>query len=94
MRIRYAYKLDMGDGKTAYAVLNRIKSEEEVKEAYASKGCVSAAFHERVRTGFRIDENGNLVETGLASKANAPKPAPASPEAPKAKKGKKKAKKA
>lgn len=65
MRIRYAYKLAMEDGSTTFVVLNHIKSEEEVKEQFADKGCTQATFHDRVRTGFRLDANGELVETGL-----------------------------
>ena len=87
MRIRYAYKLTNEDGSTKFVVINHIKSEEEVKDMFADKGCVSATFHERVRTGFRLDGEGNLVETGLV-KSEA-QPAPAEPEAPKANKTKK-----
>ena len=90
MRIRYAYKLDMGDGKAVFVTLNHIKSEAEVQEAYADKGCVSAAFHTRIKTGYRINEAGEVVETGLAHKPeDAPAESPASPKAPKAKKAKK-----
>ena len=94
MRIRYAYKLTNTDGAVSYVTLSNKKSEEEVKEMFADKGAVSASFHERVRTGFRINEEGDLVETGLAHSDAAPKAAPASPEAPKSKKGKKGSKKA
>lgn len=87
MRIRYAYELTNEDGSTKFVVINHIKSEEEVKDMFADKGCVSAKFHERVRTGFRLDAEGNLVETGL-TKSEA-QPAPAEPEAPKGKKVKK-----
>lgn len=90
MRIRYAYKLEDAEGKTTFAVLNNKLSEEEVLEKFAPKGAVKAAFHERVRTGFRLSPEGDLVETGLVAKpADAPKEAPASPKAPKAKKAKK-----
>lgn len=65
MRIRYAYKLSFEDGNTSFVVLNHIKSEDEVKEMYAEKGCTQATFHNRVRTGFRLDAEGQLVETGL-----------------------------
>ena len=65
MRIRYAYKLALEDGTTSFVVLNHIKSEDEVKEQFADKGCTQASFHARVRTGFRLDANGELVETGL-----------------------------
>jgi len=94
MRIRYAYKLALEDGSTTFVVLNHIKSEEEVKELFSNKGCTQATFHDRVRTGFRLDANGNLVETGLVRKsADAPVEAPATPVAPKAKKSSKKSKK-
>lgn len=92
MRIRYAYKLTNTDGAVSYVTLSNKKSEEEVQEMFAEKGIVSAEFHERVRTGFRISETGDLVETGLAHSAAAPQAAPASPKAPKGKKGKKGAK--
>lgn len=93
MRIRYAYKLTNEDGSTSYVVLNHIKSEAEVQEQFADKGCTQATFHERVRTGFRLNENGELVETGLSRKsADEPAEAPAAP-APKAKKSSKKSKK-
>ena len=91
MRIRYAYKLANEDGTTKFVVLNHIKSEQEVQELYADKGCIQATFHDRVRTGFRLDAEGNLVETGLVRKA-AEEPAVA-PAAPKAKKSSKKSKK-
>ena len=90
MRIRYAYKLDFEDGNTSFVVLNHIKSEEEVREQFADKGCTQATFHDRVRTGYRLNESGELVETGLTRKpADAPVEAPAAPVAPKAKKAKK-----
>ena len=95
MRIRYAYKLDFEDGKTAFVVLNHIKSAEEVQEMHSAKGCVSATFHDRIRTGYRvIPETGEIVETGLSRK-NPDEPAsPTASSEPKAKKGPKKAKKA
>ena len=89
MRIRYAYKLTQEDGSTKFVVINHIKSEEEVKDMYADKGCVSATFHDRVRTGFRLDGEGNLVETGLAKSEAQPAPAAEAPATPKAKKSKK-----
>lgn len=89
MRIRYAYKLTNQDGTTSFVVLNHIKSEDEVQQQFADKGCTQAVFHERVRTGFRLDAEGNLVETGLAK---APEVAPAAP-APSRKAKSKKAKK-
>lgn len=93
MRIRYAYKLTKEDGSTSFVVLNHIKSEAEVQELFADKGCTKATFHERVRTGFRLNENGELVETGLSRKSeDEPSEAPAAP-APKAKKSSKKSKK-
>ena len=93
MRIRYAYKLTFEDEHQSFVVLNHIKSEEEVKEMYSDKGCVKAEFHARVRTGFRLNEQGELVETGLTRKpVDAPSVAPAEPKAPKAKKSAKKAK--
>ena len=87
MRIRYAYKLDMEDGSTTFVVLNHIKSEEEVKELYSEKGCTQATFHQRVRTGFRLNAQGDLEETGLIG--TRAQPAPATPKEPKAKKSKK-----
>ena len=90
MRIRYGYKLTLEDGTTTFVVLNHIKSEAEVQEQFADKGCTLATFHERVRTGFRLNENGELVPTGLVKKSeDAPVEAPAAPKAPKAKKSKK-----
>ena len=92
MRIRYAYKLTNEDGTTSFVVLNHIKSEQEFQELYADKGCTSAVFHERVRTGFKLDENGDLVETGLVgTRKPAAVPAAAEPSK-KAKKSSKKAK--
>lgn len=91
MRIRYAYKLELADGTTSFVVLNHIKSEEEVVEMYADKGVVTATFHERVRTGYKLDETGALVETGLIG-TRKPAAAPAASEAP-AKKAKKSSKK-
>ena len=88
MRIRYAYKLALEDGTTSFVVLNHIKSEDEVKELFADKGCTQATFHNRVRTGFRLDANGELVETGLVGtrgKKAEPEVAAASEPAPKAK---------
>ena len=89
MRIRYAYKLEMEDGSTNFVVINHIKSEEEVKDMYADKGCTQATFHDRVRTGFRLDADGNLVETGLVKSEAQPAPAAEAPATPKAKKSKK-----
>jgi len=94
MRIRYAYKLTLEDGSTSFVVLNHIKSEEEVKDLYADKGCTLATFHARVRTGYRLNEVGELVETGLVRKPAEEVQAPAEPEAPKTKKAKKSSKKA
>ena len=85
MRIRYAYKLTLGDGNTTFVVLNHKKSDEEVLEMNSEKGCTQASFYERVRTGYRLDQTGNLVETGLAKPQNAPKAAPAKPAPEKAK---------
>lgn len=93
MRIRYAYKLENQDGSTSFVVLNHIKSAEEVQNQFADKGCVAATFHNRVRTGFRLNENGELVETGLTRKPVEAVEAPATPVAPKAKKSSKKSKK-
>lgn len=97
MRIRYAYKLTDAEGNVTFKVLNHIKSTEEVKEM---TGASEVEFHDRVRTGFRLNENGELVETGLVSKvSDAPALAPAASEpatevkAPKAKKSSKKASK-
>lgn len=87
MRIRYAYKLAIEDGTTKFVVLNHIKSEAEVQEQFADKGCTLATFHERVRTGFRLNENGELVPTNLTRKpADQPAVAPAAPKAKKASK--------
>ena len=93
MRIRYAYKLTDAEGNVTFKVLNHIKSEAEVKEL---TGAAEVEFHDRVRTGFRLNENGELVETGLVRKSDAPALAPAASEpatevkAPKAKKSSKK----
>lgn len=92
MRIRYAYKLTLEDGTNSFVVLNHIKSEAEVQEMYADKGCTLATFHERVRTGYRLNENGELVETGLTRKAPEEVQAPAEPSEPKTKKSSKKSK--
>ena len=89
MRIRYAYKLEDAEGNVSFRVINHHKSDEEVKEMFADKGIVSATFHERVRTGYRLTEDGQLAETGLVRKAPEEAPAPASPKAPKTKKSKK-----
>lgn len=79
MRIRYAYDLEFADGHKAYVTLNVKKSDEEVQETFAEKGCVKASFHDRVRTGYRVNpETGEIVETGLPHKApDAPKAVPA-----------------
>ena len=97
MRIRYAYKLELEDGTTTFVVLSHIKSEAEVQEQFADKGCISAVFHERVRTGYRLNEEGDLVPTGLTRKAPEEVATPAAAEEPtvkqpKAKKSSKKAK--
>ena len=89
MRIRYAYKLEDNEGNTSFAVLNHKLSEEEVLNKFADKGIATVTFHDRVRTGFRLDGDGNLVPTGLVNTAEAPAPTPAAPKAPKAKKSKK-----
>ena len=91
MRIRYAYKLELGEGKVAYKVIDHVKSEDEVKEMFAKIGCEKATFHDRIRTGYKVNpETGEITETGLAHKnPDQPQPAPASPEAPKSKKAKK-----
>ena len=90
MRIRYAYKLENAEGATSFVVLNHIKSEEEVLNSLADKGIVKVTFHDRVRTGFRLNEQGELVPTGLGKAAaqDAPVAVDAAPEAPKAKKAK------
>ena len=78
MRIRYAYKVEFEDGHVGFATLNKKLSEEEVLEKLAPKGAKSVAFHERVRTGYKVIDNGDIVETGLPHKSpDAPKPAPA-----------------
>lgn len=90
MRIRYAYKLEDAEGNVTFKVLNHHKSDQEVLDLFADKGIVNATFHERVRTGFRLSENGELVETGLIGtrlNINAPSVAPASPKSKKSKKG-------
>ena len=90
MRIRYAYKMENAQGEVTFVVLNHIKSEEEVLTQFAEKGITKVSFHERVRTGYRLDQDGNLVETGLSRKpADAPAEAPEAAEAPKAKPSKK-----
>ena len=86
MRIRYAYKLENGEGKISFVVLSKIKSDEEVQAEFAPKGCVKATFHERVRTGFRLNENGEVVPTGLPRKGDQPTQNPAASKAPKAEK--------
>lgn len=85
MRIRYAYKLALEDGTTSFVVLNHIKSEDEVKDLFADKGCTQATFHNRVRTGFRLDANGELVETGLVGTRGKKEVEVAADPAPKAK---------
>lgn len=89
MRIRYAYKLQNADGTVSFATISKKLSETEVQEMFADKGIVTATFHERVRTGYRLTETGELAETGLAKAKGAPAAVPASPKAPKAKKSKK-----
>lgn len=89
MRIRYAYKLEDAEGNVSFRVISHHKSDEEVKEMFADKGIVNATFHERVRTGFRLTEDGQLAETGLVRKSAEEAVAPASPEAPKTKKANK-----
>ena len=90
MRIRYAYKIENAQGETSFVVLNHIKSEEEVLNQFADKGAVKVTFHDRVRTGYRLDQDGNLVETGLSKKgADAPAEAPEAPKAKSSKKAKK-----
>ena len=89
MRIRYAYRLEDAEGNPSFAVLNKKLSEAEVQEKFADKGIVSATFHERVKTGYKLTPEGDLVETGLSHSQGAPAAAPASPKAPKAKKSKK-----
>ena len=93
MRIRYAYKLTGEDGSTSFVVLNHIKSEDEVKAQFEDKGCTQATFHARVRTGFRLDENGELVETGLVGSRSNKEAVVDEAPAPKAKKSSKKSKK-
>ena len=93
MRIRYAYKLENAEGQVSFTVQNHIQSEEEVLNRFADKGIVKVTFHERVRTGFRLNEAGEVVPTGLTKNpADAPAEVPAAP-APKAKKSSKKSKK-
>lgn len=92
MRIRYAYKLTLEDGSTTFVVLNHIKSEDEVKAQFEDKGCTQATFHDRVRTGYRLNENGELVETGLVGTRKKEVEVAADP-APAKKASKKKAKK-
>ena len=94
MRIRYAYKLEDAEGNTSFVVLNHILSEEEVQAQLADKGIVKATFHERVRTGYRLNAQGELEPTGLSKKsADAPAEGPAAEKAPKAKSSKKNSKK-
>ena len=92
MRIRYAYKLENGEGATSFVVLNHKLSEEEVANKFADKGIVSATFHDRVRTGFRLNAEGALVETGLTRKPAAEQVEAAPAPTPKAKKSSKKSK--
>ena len=92
MRIRYAYKLTSGEGTTSFVVLNHKKSEEEVLNELSAKGIVEVVFHDRVRTGFRLDANGELVPTGLTQPKAEEVVADATPKAPKAKKSTKKSK--
>ena len=92
MRIRYAYQLEDAEGNVSFVVLNHILSEEEVLGKFEEKGIVKVTFHTRVRTGYRLNENGDLVETGLVGtrkSSDAPAAAPAAAEAPKTKKSKK-----
>lgn len=90
MRIRYAYKLEGEKKPTKFVVWNWVKQEEEVLAKYKSEGYTKCTFHDRVRTGFRMLEDGKLQETGLATpvvpkaKPAAKPEAPVAPTAPKA----------
>ena len=78
MRIRYAYKLENEKGDVKFVVWNWVKQEEQVLAKYQSEGFTKVSFHDRVRTGYRMLEDGSLEATGLAKvepKAE-PKPAP------------------
>ena len=76
MRIRYAYKLENKKGDVKFVVWNWVKQEDQVLAKYQSEGFTTCTFHDRVRTGFRMLEDGSLEPTGLAT--------PKEPAAPKA----------
>ena len=76
MRIRYAYKLENKKGDVKFVVWNWVKQEEQVLAKYASEGFTKVTFHDRVRTGYRMLEDGTLQPTGLCT--------PKEPAAPKA----------
>ena len=74
MRIRYAYKLENKKGDVKFVVWNWVKQEDQVLAKFQSEGFTKCTFHDRVRTGFRMLEDGSLEPTGLTKvKEEAPK---------------------
>ena len=65
MRIRYAYKLEKENGDSKFVVYNWVNRENELLEKFQSEGYTKVSFHDRVRTGFRMLEDGSLQPTGL-----------------------------
>lgn len=85
MRIRYAYKLENKKGDVKFVVWNWVKQEDAVLAKYQGEGFTKVSFHDRVRTGFKMLEDGTIVPTGLSKETTeAPKAAPA-PKASKSK---------
>lgn len=74
MRIRYAYKLENKKGDVKFVVWNWVKQEDQVLAKYQSEGFTKVSFHDRVRTGFKMLEDGTIVPTGLTKETTeAPK---------------------
>lgn len=65
MRIRYAYKLENEKGDVKFYVGNWVNKEEEVLAKFQPEGFTKCTFHDRVRTGYRLLEDGTLEPTGL-----------------------------
>jgi hypothetical protein len=65
MRIRYAYKLENEKGDVKFFVGNWVNKEEEVLAKFKPEGFTKCTFHDRVRTGYRLLEDGTLEPTGL-----------------------------
>jgi hypothetical protein len=84
MRIRYAYKLENNKGEVKFYVHNWVNREDEVLEKFKGEGYTKCTFHDRVRTGFRMLEDGTIEPTGLVKTPEVEQPAPT----PKTKKAK------